>query len=493
MKLISILSIFLPMIIGVVLMLLKNKTREFKLKLTAITLIVECLFVVLMVVLPYKPYTLLSMSNLLKVDMQIDVLSKVFLIIDSFGFLIAGIFAFKYTETEEKHGSFKEEMFYCFYLLTLGALVGMAQAHNLISMYFFFEFITLLSMPLVLFERTKESINAALKYLFYSVAGAFLALGMIFILATYSKSTEFVAGGNLNLVLANQNKELILWFVLIGIIGFGAKAGMYPLHGWLPSAHPVAPAPASAVLSGIITKAGVLAIIRIIYFVVGTEFIRGTFVQTTLLVLSLITVFMGSMMAYREKVLKKRLAFSSVSQISYVLFGLFLLNDVAFTGSIMQIMFHSTVKICLFLFAGSIIFITGHHEVDELVGLGKLMPKTFGAFTLASLSLIGIPPFAGFVSKWYLAQGSLSSGIEIIDYLGPVVLLVSALLTAGYLLPISIKGFWPGNNFKTNKKYDDGSPLLYVPLLVLAGLSLVLGIFTNIYMPLIEGIINLIF
>lgn len=494
MKLISILSIFLPMIVGITLMLLKNKSRDFKLKLTLTTLILECIFVLCLILIPFKTYTLLNMSNLLKVDIKVDALSKVFLLIDSFGFLIAGIFAFKYTETEEKHGSFKEEMFYCFYLLTLGALVGMAQAHNLIAMYVFFEFITLLSMPLVLFEKTKESINAALKYLFYSVAGAFLALGMIFVLVTYSNSTDFILTGNLNLELIGDKKDLILWFVLIGIIGFGAKAGMYPLHGWLPSAHPVAPAPASAVLSGIITKAGVLAIIRVLYFIVGTEFIKGTFVQTTLLSLSLLTVFMGSMMAYRENVLKKRLAFSSVSQISYVLFGLFLFNDVAFTGSIMQIMFHSTVKICLFLFAGSIIFITGKHEVSELEGLGKLMPKTFGAFTLASLSLIGIPPFAGFVSKWYLAQGALSSGTGLFEYLGPVVLLISALLTAGYLLPISIKAFWPGKDFVLpNKKYSDGSKLLYVPLMVLAGLSLVLGICTSLYMPLIEGVLKLIF
>ena len=493
MKIISILSIFLPMVTGILLPLIRNKTRKDKLKLVLSTMILECIFAICLVAIPMDEYTLLKMSDLLKVDIQVDALSKVFLIIDSFGFLVSGIFAFKYTETEEKHGSFKEEIFYTFFLLTLGALVGMAQTHDLIGMYVFFEFITLLSMPLVLFEKTKESINAALKYLFYSISGAFLALGMIFILVKYSSTTDFTAGGTLNLNLANENKTLVLWFVLFGIIGFGAKAGMYPLHGWLPTAHPVAPAPASAVLSGIITKAGVLAIIRVLYFVVGKDFIEGTFVQTTLLILALITVFMGSMMAYRENVLKKRLAFSSVSQISYVLFGIFLFNDTALAGSIMQIMFHSTVKICLFLFAGSIIFITGKHEVNELEGLGKSMPKTFFAFTLASLSLIGIPPFAGFVSKWYLAQGSLSSGISVISYLGPVVLLISALLTAGYLLPISIKGFFPGKDFKASEKYDDGSPLLYVPLLLLSGLSLILGIFSGIYMPLIKEIIELIF
>jgi len=349
--------------------------------------------------------------------------------------------------------------------------------------------ITLLSMPLVLHERTKESIAAALKYLFYSVAGAFLALGCIFFLAQYTVSMDFVYGGNLA-ASAYEHRSLLLVMVFLGVIGFGAKAGMFPLHGWLPSAHPVAPAPASAVLSGIIAKAGVLAIIRIIYYSVGTAFLLDTWVRIAWLSLALLTVFMGSMMAYREKVLKKRLAYSSVSQISYVLFGLFLMNTTGLTGGLMQVLFHACVKICLFLTAGSVIFNTGYHRVDELKGLGKCMPVTFTAFTLASLSLIGIPPFAGFISKWYLALGSLSSGIDIIDWLGPVILLISALLTAGYLLPITVAAFFPGKDFKLQKTFKEGGALMDVPLLALSVLSLLMGLFSSPIQRFIEAIIR---
>ena len=491
MKLLMILAIFVPMIVGVMVAFI-DTNRQTKLKLVGTTLVFDVILTFILIIGGGRSFTLFSMSEILCVKLEIDKVSKLFMLIDAVGFALAGLFAFKYLEHEEKEGSFKEGMFYAFYLLTLGSLMGMAMSKNLIAMYFFFEMITLMSMPLVLFEKTKESINAALKYLFYSIAGAFLALFLIFVLARYTTSLDFVKGGNLDYVAIQDHNKLILIALFVGVVGFGAKAGMYPLHGWLPTAHPVAPAPASAVLSGLITKAGVLAILRIIYFIVGPTFIAGTWVQVAWLVLSLITVFMGSMMAYREKVLKKRLAYSSVSQISYVLFGIFLLNEIGLKGAFMQIVFHATVKVCLFLFAGSIIFNTGKHNVDELTGFGKAMPITFMCFTLASLSLIGIPPFAGFISKWYLASGALNSSLSAFNYVGPIVLLISALLTAGYLLPITIKAFFPGKDFKAKFKFNDGSELMYIPLVILAFLSLVMGIFAGNLEPLFEGIVNIV-
>ena len=492
MKALMLLTIFLPMVVGIVVPFVKTERRTNKLMIVGTTLIIDTILAIVLVINGGEAFTLFEMSDILCVKLEIDNVSKLFMLLDSVGFMIAGFFAFKYLENEEKEGSFKEEMFYAFYLLTLGSLMGMAMSKNLIAMYFFFEMITLMSMPLVLFEKTKESINAALKYLFYSIAGAFLALFLIFVLANYTTSLDFVKGGSLDIGLVNSHEKLVMIALFVGIIGFGAKAGMYPLHGWLPTAHPVAPAPASAVLSGLITKAGVLAILRIVYFVVGPTFIQGTWVQTAWLILALLTVFMGSMMAYREKVLKKRLAYSSVSQISYVLFGLFLLNEIGMKGALMQIVFHATVKVCLFLFAGSVIFNTEKHNVDELIGLGKCMPITFMCFTLASLSLIGIPPFAGFVSKWYLASGALTSPLSVFNYVGPIVLLISALLTAGYLLPITIKAFFPGKDFDEELHYSDGSKLLYVPLIILAGLSLLMGIFAGNLEGLFEAIVSVI-
>ena len=201
----------------------------------------------------------------------------------------------------------------------------------------------------------------------------------------------------------------------------------------------------------------------------GPAFLRGTWVQQALLALALLTVFMGSMMAYREKVFKKRLAYSSVSQISYVLVGLFFLTPESVLGGLLHVLFHATIKVCLFLVAGSFICNTGKHRVEEFVGFGKAMPKTLWGFTLASLALIGIPPASGFVSKWYLALGALDSGMAVFRWLAPVVLLISALLTAAYLLQLTINGFFPGNDYDyASLESREPGRLMTVPMLVLA-------------------------
>jgi multicomponent Na+:H+ antiporter subunit D len=196
--------------------------------------------------------------------------------------------------------------------------------------------------------------------------------------------------------------------------------------------------------------------------------------------LSLVTVFMGSMLAYREKILKKRLAYSTVSQASYILFGLSLLQPAAMTGALLHVAFHAVIKACLFLSAGAIIYKTHKTNAEELRGIGKEMPITIWCYTFASAALIGIPPASGFISKWYLATGSLSSGIELFSWLGPVVLLISALLTAGYLLPITVNGFLPGADFDYGslKKCEPNLTML-IPLVILAVLAVVLGIFPN--------------
>ena len=291
------------------------------------------------------------------------------------------------------------------------------------------------------------------------------------------------------MALVQGHEWILLVAVFCGLIGFGAKAGMFPLHAWLTAAHPVAPSPASAVLSGIIVKSGVLALIRLVYYIVGAEFLRGTWVQTAWLVLTLLTVFMGSMLAYREPVMKKRLAYSTVSQISYILFGLALLTPEGMTGALLHTVFHALIKSALFLTAGVFLYYGGRTRVDELRGIGKEMPVTIWCYTIVSLGLIGIPPFSGFVSKWYLAQGALSSAAGIFQWLGPVILLISALLTAGYLLPVTIQGFFPGETYHDSGVLKREPPLaMLVPLLIFAGLTVVLGVMPN---PLIRYVSQL--
>ena len=274
--------------------------------------------------------------------------------------------------------------------------------------------------------------------------------------------------------------------VLLAIVGFGVKAGCFPLHAWLPTAHPVAPAPASAFLSGIIVKGGVLAIIRVIYYCIGADFIRGTWVQTVWIILAVITLLMGSSLAFKEKIMKKRFAYSTVSNLSYILLGLSMLNATAFVGSLLHVVFHAIIKSALFLFAGALIFSTGRTKVKDFVGLGKKMPVLFASYTIVSLGLIGIPPTSGVISKWYLAVGSLESGAGALTWIGPVALLVSALLTAGYLLPISIRGFLEAPaDASSLEKYKEPPLLMLAPIVILAVLTLLLGVYPT---PLIDWV-----
>lgn len=426
-----------------------------------------------------RELTLIYLLDNIPVYFHIDGIGRLFITIVSVVWVAAGVYSFVYMKHEGE-----ETRYFGFYLVLYGVLVGLSFSGNLITMYLFYEIMTLVSFPLVLHNGTKEAIMAGLKYLFYSMCGAYAGLFGIFFLYRYCDSLTFTPGGTLNMATASGKEGILLIAVFSMLIGFGAKAGMLPLHAWLPTAHPVAPSPASAVLSGIIVKAGVLAILRTIYYVVGPDFIRGTWVQYSWMTLTLITIFMGSMLAYREQILKKRLAYSTVSQVSYALFGLSLLNSTAFSGALLQVIGHAFVKCGLFLSAGVFLYQYGYTRVNLLRGLGKRMPVMMWCYTCFSLALIGIPPTVGFISKWYLAEGALESQTGVFSWLGPVVLLVSALLTAGYLLPITMKGFFPGEEAKdlegTGK---EPSPGMLVPLIFLAILAVVVGAFPD---PLIR-------
>ena len=485
---IYLLAVFIPIAAGAALFCMSRAENRTQDMFFAGALIAEALFLLGIIIRPaYDGLMLFSVTEVLSFELRPDSLSRIFLSILAVGFLLSGIFAIKYM----KHSS-RQNVFYAFMLFSEGALAGMDISANLITMYMFFEMATLLSMPLVLHDRTEASIKAALKYLFYSIAGAFLGLLCIFFVAAHCDTLSFVPGGTLNAASMSEHRGLLLKVIFIGVVGFGAKAGMYPLHGWLPTAHPVAPAPASAVLSAVITKAGVLAIVRLIYYIAGASFLRGTWVQYAWICLALITVFMGSMMAFREDVFKKRLAYSSVSQLSYVLVGLFLMTADSLKGGLLHVFFHSCIKTCLFLTAGSCIVNLEKTKVSELRGIGKSMPVTLWSFTFASLGLVGIPPAAGFVSKWFLAVGALDAGIPALSVLTPVILLISALLTAGYLLPIMIRGFFPGKDFKAPARSDEGGLLMLFPIVTLAALTMLLGIFAAPIASYLDMVISVV-
>ena len=484
------LPILLPILTGVILLCLPRfKSRKAILGFSGVSLVLSMAILFYTITCKDIGYTFFNIIKEIPIFFTLDALGKIFAVIISVAVLGTFIYATIYMKHENN-----EKMFFGFYLIVYGVLIGASSAGNIITLYMFYELMTLLSMPLVIHTLKREAIMASLKYLFYSFCGAYMALFGILILQKYTDVSLFVANGSIDITTATANQGIIFIAIFLMILGFGVKAGVFPMHGWLPTAHPVAPSPASAILSAIIAKIGVLAIIRTIFYLVGPNFIRGTWVQYAWMILSLVTVFLGSMLAYREKIIKKRFAYSTVSQISYILLGLSLLTEMGFVGSILHVVFHAFIKTALFLVAGAIIFKTGKTKCTELKGIGKEMPVTIWCFTIISLGLIGIPFTSGFISKWYLAVGALNSQIHIIAYLAPVVLLVSACLTAGYLLPISIKGFFVGDNFDYSRlKKNEPHLLMVIPIMLFTAITVFYGMFPNQLVEIVSKIATEIF
>ncbi len=374
---------------------------------------------------------------------KVDDLSRLFSLLAVTVWLIVAFYSFSYMA--HAHACAR---FYAFFLLTAGAVLGICYAGNLMTMYVFYEAMTLSSFPLVLHEQSPQAFAACKKYLIYSFIGAALALIGIFYFSFLADGAPFTAGGVARIMQYDTPFLQTVFFIMI--VGFGCKAGMFPLNAWLTSAHPIAPSPASAVLSGVITKMGVFAVIRATFYVTGPAYVADSWMQTALIALACASVLIGSVLAYRTDHLKKRLAYSTISQVSYILLGVFLLNETALKGALLHVVFHAFMKTALFLSAGAIILKTRRVHVSELRGVGKMMPVTMSFFTVAALCMIGVPPLGGFISKTYLVLGALGyGGPAWLSYAAGGLLILSAMLSAGYLLPVIAGGYFPGDAYET--------------------------------------------
>lgn len=420
-------------------------------------------------------FTLLKINDVLAISYGFDSVSLVYLIAISVLWICAGIYSSFYMK-EKKH----LKRFYAFYILTFVVMCAMALSSNLFTYYMNYELMTLLSAPLVMHDQTLEARMAGFKYLIYSFVGAYFVLFGFFVLSRFS-NLSFAGGGSLDMGAVEGHEGLVLAAVFCMIIGFGVKAGSWPLHAWLPTAHPIAVSPASAVLSGVIVKAGVVGIIRVVFNLAGADFIKGTWVQDAWTILTLVTILLGSTLAYFEPVLKKRLAYSTISQVSYILYGLSMFDDTAYEGAMLQFEAHAFAKCALFLIAGVLIMVTGTKRVDEMKGIGRKYPLLLGAYTVCALSMIGIPPTGGFIGKWYLIEGALNSGRGFYDWFGPVILLVSALLTAGYLLPLSLRGFFPGADYECDEKKEKLPVSCILPIIILSVLCVLVGVVPGLF------------
>ena len=321
------LPILLPVLGGIG--VLGIHTLRVRRRTVSLLLAVQLLVVAAVFRMEGEPFVFLTLTEGVRFVLRPDALGRLFAELICAVWFAVAFFAFEYMNHEGHR-----ERFFGFYLLTLGALMGVCLAGNLVTLYLFYEMMTLRSVPLVLHIGTRKAFDAAYRYLGFSVTGAGLGLLGLFLLQGFCTTDLFTPGGVLDPARAAQDRGLLLAVFFVMAVGFGCKAGMFPLHAWLPIAHPVAPAPASAVLSGLITKMGVLALIRVAYYLFGWPFLDGSWAQRAVLVLALITIFLGSTLAMREDTLKKRLAYSTVSQVSYVIFGLMLFHPMALEGPV---------------------------------------------------------------------------------------------------------------------------------------------------------------
>jgi multicomponent Na+:H+ antiporter subunit D len=398
-----------------------------------------------------------------------DAFGVLFAILASSLWLVTSLYSVGYMRGLEEHA---QTRYFASFSLALSATIGIALAGNLLTLYLFYELLTLATYPLVIHKETEEAVAAARKYLAYTFGTAVAILAAGAGIYSLTGTLDLRPGGILTAETAHPLVLQGLFWLLI--TGFAVKAAIMPLHGWLPSAM-VAPTPVSALLHAVaVVKSGVFGCVRVIGFVFGTALLREIGAATVLLYLCAATILLGSLLALSQDSLKRRLAYSTVSQLSYIVLGAALLNPAGITGSILHMTNHALLKITLFFCAGAIYVTTGCDKVSELAGIGRRMPLTMAAFAVGALGLAGVPPINGFFSKWYLCLGSLDAHHDFLL----VVLVVSGVLNLAYFFPIVYAAF-----FRTSDAFPErgeASPALLVPLLLTAGASLLLGVWPDL-------------
>lgn len=469
----ALVPVFFPIIAGILHFSLPFRTKKQRNIYTELVVTAASVFVLAAVLFSGREMiTLFYFTKELSLSFRIDKLSCVFAVLVSLLWPLATLYSFEYMRNEERAASFA-----AFFVMTFGVTVGIAFAGNLLTMYIFYEMLTLVTFPLVLHPMTDEARKVSGTYLVYSLGGAaFAFVGIIFVLY-YCGTLDFAIGGVLTESVFNKRENLFLLFFVVSFCGFSVKAAMFPFSRWLVKAY-VAPTPVTALLHAVaVVKAGAFATMRLTYYVFGTDCLRGTWAQYTVMGLSLVTIIYGSTMAVKEQHFKRRLAYSTVSNLSYILFGVTMMTPLGLVAALSHMVFHAVMKICSFFCAGIVMHQTGKNYVYELNGIGRRMKVTFTCFTVAALALTGIPPLAGFMSKWNLATAAVDSE-NILAFVGVGVLLYSAFMTAIYMIGISVQAFFPKDNVLCDNFNEISEPSIemLLPITVFAICILVIGL-----------------
>ena len=479
------LAVLIPMITGLATSLIKWKNKKQMHIYTMVSVLITTALVWTMILTPgVEHMTLYTFPGDLSISFGMDGLSMVFAGMISLLWPLATLYSYEYMEHDNK-----EKIFSMFYTITYGVTLGIALASNILTMYFFYELLTIVTVPLVMHTLTRKAILASRKYMYYSLGGAaFAFLGMIFIIS-FGSSIEFKYGGVLDLIKVGGRVNVLLLIYVFAFMGFGVKAAICPFNSWLPDAG-VAPTPVTALLHAVaVVKSGAFAIIRLTFYLFGTEFLRGTWAQYVVMSVTIFTIVYGCARAVKEPHIKRRLAYSTVSNLSYILFGVTLMTPFGLVAALTHMIMHAVMKITSFFCAGAVIHKAQREYVYELDGLGYSMPRIFGIFTLSSLALMGVPGLAGFVSKWNLASAAIDTG-QPLAYAGVVALLISAILTAIYMMTIVVRAFFPKGDYDTrvNSGIKDPGWKMLVPLYIFVVAIVVLGINNSYISDFLMGI-----
>lgn len=464
-------TVLLPLLGGVLIPVLPfKKLKLMHIYVEALVILTSIMVGVLLFTKMGINFELVRFTGNLTLSLRMDGLGSVFCAMIAVLWPLVTLYAFEYMRHEGK-----EKSFFMFFTMTYGVTLGIACSANLLTMYCFYEMLTLVTLPLVMHAGTREAVLASRKYLYYSLGGAaFAFIGLIFIIS-YG-TTDFVYGGTLNLGLIGSREHILKLVYVMAFMGFSVKAAMFPFSEWLPQAG-VAPTPVTGLLHAVaVVKAGAFATMRLTYYCFGVDFLKGSWAQYVILGFAMFTIVYGCSRAVKETHLKRRLAYSTVSNLSYILFGVALMTPLGLVGALCHMIAHAVMKLLSFLCAGAVIVQSEKTFVHQLDGMGKKMPQVFALFLISSLALMGVPGLGGFVSKWHLVKGALAGG-GVAGGIGVGALLISALLTGLYMMPIVVRAF--AKPCAEGSEGKDPTWRMMIPLYLLAIGCVLAGVFSG--------------
>ena len=408
------------------------------------------------------------------IELRVDALGMVFALVASCLWLFTSIYSIGYMRALEEHA---QTRYFASFAVAISATIGIAFSANLLTMYLFYEVLSLSTYPLVTHEQNAEARASGRKYLTY-IIGTSIGLALPAMLMTYvaAGTLDFTQGG---ILAGKASPELLALLLVLFLFGF-AKAGLMPFHGWLPAAM-VAPTPVSSFLHGVaVVKAGVFSIFRIVFHILGPETLQAADLGSIITFIASATLLIASLVALTQDSMKRRLAYSTVGQLSYMVLGAGMLSATGMLGGVMHLAMHAFGKITLFFCAGAIYVASKKKYISQMDGLGRRMPITYMAFFLGSLSIIGMPPPGGFISKWNLLIGAVEGNQLILI----AVLIISSLLNAAYFFPIVYRGFFVPPSDGGQEGFKEAPLFCVLPLSITALASLALFFYPDTLLQL---------